>query len=178
MMMTVMETDGTGTIQITKKPHAQAKRERATVVTRVNARGNLKPDVKNQGNRAHAQHMHHTGRVRAKLNTHRHHKKKHPKPNRFENYQNKRDMSKYILKSEIVPPVCPACPAVTSRKNCQPCPPCARCPEPSFECKKVPNYSGGSLSAIPGIGPWGGAGAGARRGRDPMPLLNSFSGFS
>jgi hypothetical protein len=21
-----------------------------------------------------------------------------------------------------------------------PCPPCARCPEPAFECKKVPNY--------------------------------------
>ena len=52
----------------------------------------------------------------------------------------------YILKSEIVPPVCPACPSpVPCIKNntdsCAPCPPCARCPEPSFECKKVPNYS-------------------------------------
>jgi len=49
----------------------------------------------------------------------------------------------YILKSEIVPPVCPACPsnAVCPReKPCSPCPPCARCPEPAFECKKVPNY--------------------------------------
>jgi len=52
----------------------------------------------------------------------------------------------YILKSEIVPPVCPACPSPVPciQKNtdsCAPCPPCARCPEPSFECKKVPNYS-------------------------------------
>jgi hypothetical protein len=55
----------------------------------------------------------------------------------------------YVLKSEVIPPVCPACPEVvlseeTVRaigKKCPPCPPCARCPEPSFECKKVPNYS-------------------------------------
>lgn len=25
--------------------------------------------------------------------------------------------------------------------KCTPCPPCARCPEPAFECKKVPTYS-------------------------------------
>ena len=52
----------------------------------------------------------------------------------------------YILKSEIVPPVCPACPAPlpgiqNKTDSCAPCPPCGRCPEPSFECKKVPNYS-------------------------------------
>lgn len=50
----------------------------------------------------------------------------------------------YILKSEIVPPVCPACPqpaACPREEKCPPCPPCARCPEPAFECKKVPNYS-------------------------------------
>jgi hypothetical protein len=52
----------------------------------------------------------------------------------------------YILKSEIVPPVCPACPSPvpcikSSTDSCAPCPACARCPEPSFECKKVPNYS-------------------------------------
>ena len=42
-------------------------------------------------------------------------------------------MSKYILKSEVVPPVCPKCPDSKScprQKPCQPCPPCARCPEP------------------------------------------------
>jgi hypothetical protein len=50
----------------------------------------------------------------------------------------------YILKSEIVPPVCPACPssaACPRQEKCPPCPACARCPEPSFECKKVPNYN-------------------------------------
>jgi hypothetical protein len=62
----------------------------------------------------------------------------------------------YILKSEIVPPICPACPTVNcnnssnSEKKCQPCPPCARCPEPSFECKKVPNYnSRGLINQLP-----------------------------
>lgn len=50
----------------------------------------------------------------------------------------------YILKSEIVPPVCPKCPTYEGSvkdKKCTPCPPCARCPEPAFECKKVPNYN-------------------------------------
>lgn len=28
----------------------------------------------------------------------------------------------------------------TTKESCPPCPPCARCPEPSFECKKVPKY--------------------------------------
>ncbi len=61
----------------------------------------------------------------------------------------------YILKSEIVPPVCPACPTVNcgscaSDKKCPPCPPCARCPEPSFECKKVPNYNSvGLMNQLP-----------------------------
>ena len=62
----------------------------------------------------------------------------------------------YILKSEIVPPICPACPNVNcnnssnSEKKCQPCPACARCPEPSFECKKVPNYnSRGLMNQLP-----------------------------
>ena len=59
----------------------------------------------------------------------------------------------YILKSEVVPPVCPACPepllkcSDTDSKKCPPCPPCERCPEPSFECKKVPNYKTGNLGA-------------------------------
>jgi len=68
----------------------------------------------------------------------------------------------YILKSEIVPPVCPACPAVTTcptEKKCPPCPPCARCPEPAFECKKVPNYSGQNDSYL------------------PMPVMADFSQF-
>jgi hypothetical protein len=77
----------------------------------------------------------------------------------------------YMLKSEIVPPVCPACPAMKcnvsdsngggsgGEKKCPPCPPCARCPEPAFECKKVPNYDSVNDNAF------------------PRPILNSFSQF-
>ena len=89
----------------------------------------------------------------------------------------------YILKSQVVPPVCPACPAcgtnlppppvdpnnpnspppIDSNNNsdkCPPCPACARCPEPAFECKKVPNYnSAGSSQYL------------------PMPVMSDFSSF-
>jgi hypothetical protein len=58
----------------------------------------------------------------------------------------------YILKSEVVPPVCPACPTPILKcgdndKPPPPCPPCARCPEPRFDCKKVPNYGTGNTGA-------------------------------
>lgn len=75
----------------------------------------------------------------------------------------------YILKSEIVPPVCPACPRCPEvkcdekcgdGKKCPPCPPCARCPEPKFTCKMVPNYNSTSLS-----------------GDLPMPIMADFSQF-
>ena len=71
----------------------------------------------------------------------------------------------YILKSEIVPPVCPACPACPTcpanadAKKCQPCPPCGRCPEPSFECKKVPNYNSFNPDQM------------------PVPVMTDFSSF-
>jgi hypothetical protein len=68
----------------------------------------------------------------------------------------------YILKSEIVPPVCPACPSSTAcprQEKCPPCPACARCPEPSFECKKVPNYNAINNDSL------------------PTPVLNDFSQF-
>lgn len=74
----------------------------------------------------------------------------------------------YILKSEVVPPVCPRCPdpvvyANSSDKSdttkCPPCPPCARCPEPSFTCAKVPNYSAFNPNTM------------------PVPVLSSFSSF-
>ena len=58
----------------------------------------------------------------------------------------------YILKSEVIPPVCPACPTMSAcprQEPCTPCPPCARCPEPSFQCKKVPNYSSNDDSYLP-----------------------------
>jgi hypothetical protein len=68
----------------------------------------------------------------------------------------------YILKSEVVPPVCPACPSSSvcpRQEKCPPCPACARCPEPSFECKKVPNYNAINNEYL------------------PIPVLNDFSGF-
>ena len=49
----------------------------------------------------------------------------------------------------------------SGESKCPPCPACARCPEPSFDCKKVPNYSigqNGSLSV-------------------PRPVLADFSQF-
>ena len=72
----------------------------------------------------------------------------------------------YILKSQVVPPVCPACPEPIVQcpdnndvTKCPPCPPCARCPEPAFDCKKVPNYNSFNQDYM------------------PVPVLNSFSSF-
>lgn len=68
----------------------------------------------------------------------------------------------YILKSEIVPPVCPKCPDQATcprEKPCPACPPCARCPEPAFTCKKVPNYTSRNQTEL------------------PLPMLNTFSAF-
>jgi hypothetical protein len=62
------------------------------------------------------------------------------------------DEDLYILKTEVIPPVCPACPnvtACTSNKPPPPCPPCARCPEPAFDCKKVPNYNSNNNEFLP-----------------------------
>ena len=72
----------------------------------------------------------------------------------------------YILKSQVVPPVCPKCPDPIVQSSdeadltkCPPCPPCARCPEPAFDCKKVPNYSAFNQNYM------------------PVPVLTDFSGF-
>ena len=72
----------------------------------------------------------------------------------------------YILKSQVVPPVCPVCPEPIVQcpdnndvTKCPPCPPCARCPEPSFECAKVPNYKAFNPDTM------------------PIPVLNDFSSF-
>ena len=53
----------------------------------------------------------------------------------------------YILKSEIVPPVCPACPPCASKPSCPPCPPCKRCPKPAYTCKLVPDYNQKQISS-------------------------------
>ena len=74
----------------------------------------------------------------------------------------KRDLDQYILKSEVVPPVCPKCPDASvcpRQKECPACPPCGRCPEPAFTCEKVPNYSSRNDSYL------------------PRPVLDDFSQF-
>ena len=47
-----------------------------------------------------------------------------------------------------------------TQKEEAPCPACERCPEPAFECKKVPNYRSPSINNYM-----------------PVPVLNSFSKF-
>lgn len=72
------------------------------------------------------------------------------------------DPDLYMLKSQVVPPICPACPTMSSCPRSEvppPCPPCARCPEPAFDCKKVPNYRSSDSSFL------------------PMPVLSDFSSF-
>ena len=68
----------------------------------------------------------------------------------------------YILKTQVVPPVCPVCPVASATARTEPappCPACARCPEPSFDCKKVPNYNAINSNLL------------------PTPVLNDFSTF-
>ena len=76
------------------------------------------------------------------------------------------DEDLYILKSQVVPPVCPKCPypiigssETFDNSKCPPCPPCARCPEPAFDCKKVPNYNSFNADFM------------------PVPILSDFSTF-
>lgn len=105
------------------------------------------------------------------------------------------DEDYYVLKSQVVPPVCPKCPdarTCPSNKKCPPCPAPKRCPEPAFECKKVPNYNaggaggafggdGGAGDALAGVGDGTGGQGGSSNsagGRSaPQPRLNSFSQF-
>ena len=69
----------------------------------------------------------------------------------------------YILKSQVVPPVCPVCPVAQAscprEKPCPPCPAPQRCKEPDFTCKKVPNYNVIDEQYL------------------PQPVLNDFSSF-
>ena len=83
----------------------------------------------------------------------------------------------YILKSQVVPPVCPVCPACPACKasqsssqsssqslsqgeeKCPPCPAPQRCKEPDFTCKKVPNYNAIDQQYL------------------PQPVISDFSSF-
>ena len=51
-------------------------------------------------------------------------------------------------------------PAPAKSEDTPPCPACERCPEPAFECKKVPNYRSPSIQNYM-----------------PIPVLNDFSKF-
>jgi hypothetical protein len=72
----------------------------------------------------------------------------------------------YILKSQVVPPVCAACPNPivkcpdsTDVTKCPPCEPCGRCAEPAFDCVKRPNYKAFNQDYM------------------PVPVLSDFSSF-
>ena len=77
----------------------------------------------------------------------------------------KGEEDKYILKSQVVPPVCPKCPDVQCNNSsfdeskCRPCPACERCPESNFTCEKIPNYSAFNSKTM------------------PLPVLSDFSNF-
>lgn len=76
----------------------------------------------------------------------------------------KGDEDLYILKSQVVPPVCPKCPDVKkcdTKKDCPPCPAPQRCPEKPYECKMVPKYTDPQVSK-----------------HLPRPVLNSFDSFA
>ena len=74
------------------------------------------------------------------------------------------DEELYVLKSQIVPPVCPKCPDVKkcdTNKDCPACPAPKRCPPKPFECKMVPKWADPRLSK-----------------QEPKPVLNSFDTFA
>jgi len=78
----------------------------------------------------------------------------------------KGDEDLYILKSQVVPPVCPSCPACPQAPPCSekagkipPCPACERCEEPSYDCKLVPNYNAFNSKKM------------------PVPALSDFTSF-
>jgi len=84
----------------------------------------------------------------------------------------------YILKSQVVPPVCPVCPSSSicpRDKPCPACPACDRCPEPSMTCKAVPNYSAANYNnGMSNDSPFGGM---INNQYIPIPVLNDFSTF-
>lgn len=98
----------------------------------------------------------------------------------------------YVLKSEMVPPICPKCPEISGGKGgkgggdcckktkCPPCPPPERCPEPAFTCKKVPNYSASSVdNVLPSpMFQSGGGSSGTGGSGGVQPILTSFAKFN
>lgn len=138
---------------------------------------------------------------RRRRRQHERERRRHTRQKAADEAEKARD-DRYILKSEIVPPVCPRCPESATcprEKPCPPCPSCPRCPEPAFKCEKVPNYgsravgayvpsgdghAGGGYDGLGGYRPtaisgdYGGS-AGALGGEQnlPLPRLTDFSSF-
>ena len=138
----------------------------------------------NKHNKHHNHHDKHPHNSHHHSGHHSHHQSGHRKTEYMNTMHDTPNDSMYMLKSESVPPICPACPQTTAcpkKKPCAPCPPCARCPDNNFECKKVPNYEGGSSSMFPAnmFGPSssGSEGPDEEDGSAPQPYLNSFSQF-
>jgi hypothetical protein len=73
----------------------------------------------------------------------------------------------YILKSQVLVPICPACqPPIIKcdhedgdASKCPPCPGPMRCPESPFTCAKIPNYKAFNQDYM------------------PVPVLSDFSSF-
>jgi hypothetical protein len=87
----------------------------------------------------------------------------------------------YILKSQIVPPVCPACPQIcagkSSKESCPPCPACARCETSTdFTCKKVPDYSSNTAGSTSGGSMSGGSMSGGDSMWGPNSNISSSTG--
>jgi hypothetical protein len=90
----------------------------------------------------------------------------------------------YILKSQIVPPVCPVCPTAAMcadkiKAKCPPCPACARCPESNFDCKKVPSYNSQDRNTygrgFDATGTFNATGGSSKN--LPVPVMSDFSTF-
>ncbi len=116
---------------------------------------------KHHSSKHHSSKHHSSKHHSSKHHSSKHHSSKHHSSPTADDYFND---SNYMLKTAAIPPVCPKCPDVTidekfHRKKCPPCPPCERCPEPSFTCKKVPDYSFTNMNYL------------------PKPMLNDFSQF-
>ena len=71
---------------------------------------------------------------------------------------NNNSMDKYTPINQSTQPLNQGTPQ--KNETCPPCPACERCPEPAFECKKVPNYRSPSIDNYM-----------------PVPVLNDFSKF-
>ena len=93
----------------------------------------------------------------------------------------------YILKSEVVPPICPVCPppvvivgdgSNSSSSSSPPCPACERCPEPIVDCKKVIKYKQNTGSNYENASSNSNSSSGDSSGSGTSKDKNVYSGFN